>query len=204
MPYPRRLLGEEERVILDLRPHPVRLFGSVARSAVVFGAIGYGFFAWRTAPTWFGLALGITAVLTVVYLTSKVVAWRMTLFVLTTRRVIVRTGVLRRVGREIPIERVDEVTYHQRFTERLLRSGTLTVASGGDRGPQIFTNVRRPAFVQSEINRAAFRPAAPEEPLRSARRGVEVDLETLEELAERGVMTDAELAQKRQELLDGR
>ena len=41
-----------------------------------------------------------------------------------------------RVGREIAIERVQDVTYHQRILERIFGAGSLVIESGGDRGAE--------------------------------------------------------------------
>ena len=59
----------------------------------------------------------------------------------------------RRTGSEIPIGRVQDVTYHQSIIERLVRAGSLTVESAGRHGQDPFPDIPRPAEVQSLINR---------------------------------------------------
>ena len=64
---------------------------------------------------------GIVGVLTlvwVVWLLYKFLAWRRTYFVVTDQRVIYRTGILARHGVEIPLERINNINFHQGIWER--------------------------------------------------------------------------------------
>jgi hypothetical protein len=79
--------------------------------------------------------------------------------VVTSQRIIYRTGVVRRTGREIPIGRVQDVTYHQTVVERIVRAGSLTVESAGRHGQDPFPDISRPAQVQSLINRVVAQGA---------------------------------------------
>jgi uncharacterized membrane protein YdbT with pleckstrin-like domain len=203
LPYPRRLLHDDEAVIVELRPHPVRLVRPIATAVIVSAAATAGFLLWRTAPLWFGVALGGVTLMAVLLLVGKVVSWRATLLVVTSSRVVYRTGVLRRIGREIPVDRVQDVTYEQRLFERLVGAGTLTVESGGERGAMSIPDIRRPAVVQSKINRATDATRRPPASARSDREPLEDQIARLGEFHRRGVLTDAEYAAKRRELLDG-
>ena len=201
VPYPTRLLHEDEQVLLDVRPHPLRLVGPSALGFVVLAGGIAGFVAWRSAPVWFGYALGGLLLVTAVYVAGKVIVWRSTNFVLTSSRVIYRRGVLHRVGREIPIDRVQDVTFHQRILERIVGAGSLVIESAGERGAQPIPDIRRPDRIQSLINKT----------LDSARNPVTrppsdlavVDqIERLADLHRRGVLTDKEFDDKKAELLE--
>jgi uncharacterized membrane protein YdbT with pleckstrin-like domain len=74
--------------------------------------------------------------------------------VLTSQRVIFRTGVIARVGIEIPLYRVNNINFHQSIFERMIGAGDLLIESGGEEGMQVFDNVRDPEQVQSFIQRA--------------------------------------------------
>jgi uncharacterized membrane protein YdbT with pleckstrin-like domain len=203
VPYPRRLLHDDEQVVLDMRPHPIRLFRPVAMTVVIGGGIGAAFFGWRSAPSWFGLVLGVVGFVTLVYLLAKVASWRATVLVLTSSRVIYRSGIVRRIGREIPIDRVQDVTYIQRLGERIVGAGSLIVESAGDRGTEPFPDIRRPEQVQSAINRAVDAAKRGEQGRPDdAPVGVGSQIEELADLHRQGVLTDAEFAEKKRELLD--
>ena len=88
-----------------------------------------------------------------IWLTLKYFQWRMTYFVVTSRRVIYRTGVVSKHGVEIPLERINTVFFNQSILERMIGAGDLGIESAGERGMETFENVRKPSLVQNEIYR---------------------------------------------------
>jgi len=153
MAFPRKLLAPGEEIVLESHPNWSIL---VPRSAVFLAVVAASvavLIAWKSAPLWAGyllLAIGVVALL---WLLAKVITWRSTSLVLTTSRVVYRTGVIRRLGREIPLDRVQDVTYEQSIVERMLGAGSLKIESAGASGNEPFPDIRRPAVVQSLINR---------------------------------------------------
>ena len=77
--------------------------------------------------------------------------WRSTLIVVTTRRVVVRTGVLARSGRDVPLHRINDVTFSHSLFDRLLGCGTIVVESGGDRGQVVLDDVPHVEQVQRTL-----------------------------------------------------
>jgi hypothetical protein len=73
--------------------------------------------------------------------------------VLTTERLIFRSGVVAKFGREIPLERINDVTFSQSLFERLIGAGDLLLESAGEHGQSRFSNIRDPEAVQLEIYR---------------------------------------------------
>jgi uncharacterized membrane protein YdbT with pleckstrin-like domain len=61
-----------------------------------------------------------------------VIRWRTTHFVVTTRRVLVREGVLSRHGIDIPMSRINSVEFRHTLLERLLGCGTLIIESASE------------------------------------------------------------------------
>ena len=57
---------------------------------------------------------------------------RQTHFVVTTRRVLVREGVLSRQGIDIPMSRINSVQFRHTVLERVLGCGTLVIESASD------------------------------------------------------------------------
>lgn len=168
MTFPRKLLCPGEEIHLDSRPNWSLLFWPAVLTLVVIGACVAVGVLWSSAPTymaWVLLGCGLAALL---YFGVCYLAWVTTSFVVTSQRIVYRTGVLRRTGREIPIGRVQDVTYHQTIVERVVRAGSLTVESAGRHGQDPFPDITRPAEVQSLINRvvsqAAGYPAGPSHP----------------------------------------
>src|SRR5206468_4967621 len=87
------------------------------------------------------------------WLVLKYFQWVMTYFVVTSRRVIYRTGVLSKKGVEIPLERINNINFHQRIIDRIIGAGDLDIESAGRDGQSHFDFVRHPDGVQHEIYR---------------------------------------------------
>ncbi len=202
MPFPRKLLNEGEDVILDLRPHwwvlvkPV-LSVLVASALVVLAANAVD----NEIPTW--VAVGVL-VLTIGWTVVQYLGWMTTNFVVTTDRLVHRAGVLGKSGREIPLERVNDIAVTQTFLERLIGKGDLMIESGGERGQQHFTDVRRPFVVQNTIYREIERAGARDAQRAAGARELSIpeQIEKLDELRQRGVISQAEFDVKKAQLLD--
>lgn len=202
MPFPRKLLNEGEDVILDLRPH-WRVFVKPALSVVLAAALVL-VVANRIdheAPTYAAVAVLVAAL---VWLLGRYLRWASTDFVVTTDRLVHRAGVLRKSGREIPLERLGDVAVEQSLWERVLGAGTVVIESGGERGSQQFTDIRRPFVVQHTIYREIDRAQARDIRRLQAEREPTIpeQLEKLDELRRRGVITQAEFELKKTQLLD--
>ena len=199
MPFPRKLLNEGEDIVLDLHPHwwffvkPV-----VALVATVVGAVVLR----DVDPARIALLVGI--VLSALWLCVVYAKWTTTNVVITTDRLIHRVGVLAKKGKEIPLERVNDIAVSQTFFERLIGSGDVTIESGGERGQQIFTDIAKPFLVQNVIYTEMERSQARDAARVSGPRELSIpeQLEKLDDLRRRGVITQAEFDAKKTQLLD--
>lgn len=202
MPFPRRLLNDNENMVLDLHPH-WWFFGPSAISLAVamIGVMGVRSLVsgWlETVIGYFGLGI---IVVCAARLAVDVVKWRTTYFVVTTERIIFRQGVVARDGVEIPLDRLANVNFSQSALERILGVGDILLQSGGQDGEQTFTDISRPDEVQKTIISTLSD--------RSNRRfegapslaGVAHELERLEALRDRGTLTEAEFEEQKRRLL---
>ncbi|MGY1665025.1 PH domain-containing protein [Geodermatophilus sp. SYSU D00696] len=140
MPYPDRLLADDEEVVAHLHPHWTTLFWPVVRFLVVVGAASYLAAlvpAGRQQGVLRMLLLAVALVVLTVAVAGPLLRWRTTHVVVTTHRVLVRTGVLSRRGRDVALSRVTDVSCRQTPWERIVRSGTVTVESAGDGPPLV-------------------------------------------------------------------
>jgi uncharacterized membrane protein YdbT with pleckstrin-like domain len=149
---------------------------------------------------------------------GRVLRWATTHFVLTTERLIFRSGVVAKFGREIPLERINDVTFSQSLLERLFGVGDLLLESAGEHGQSRFSDIRDPEAVQLEIyrqmeandrRRAGYaathpHPATPDRtPTPPTRSPTPLDdLERLANLRDRGAVTEEEFQRMKRELLD--
>ena len=135
MPYPHKLLAEDEEVVRHLHPHWVTVFWPVVRFLLIVGATSFG-----AAMIPDGRQQGIYRLVLVAVL-RPVLRWRTTHYVITTHRVVLREGVLTRRGRDIALSRIADVSFRQTLGQRLVRSGTLTIESAGDGGATVLERV---------------------------------------------------------------
>jgi uncharacterized membrane protein YdbT with pleckstrin-like domain len=61
--------------------------------------------------------------------------------VFTNERVIMREGVFSRNGRDIPMGRINDVSFSHNLFERMLGCGTLTIESAGERGQVVLQDI---------------------------------------------------------------
>jgi membrane protein YdbS with pleckstrin-like domain len=203
MPFPRRLLLEGEAVALDLRPHWWFFIGPAAVGVPVLALlVGVSRLHGdaRTAGWWVAAA---AAVVWAVWLGGRLLRWQTTHFVVTSERIVFRSGVLAKHGRDIPLERVNDIASSQTFFERLIGAGDLLIESAGERGQQTFTDIPHPDDVQQEIyrqmeaNAARGRGAGSAPPAPS----VPAQIAALADLRDRGIISAEEFEAKKAELL---
>ncbi len=198
MGYPRKLLNPGELVHLDLHPHWV-VFLKPAFLSILLGIASTKVNQIGNAS----LKIGVTRVL-IVALVGSIGAvcfvglkWYFTFFVVTSRRVIYREGVLARRGVEIPLERVNNVNFAQSIFERMLGGGDLLIESASEDGQQLFSDIRKPEQVQNIIQEAIHASGSDS----FVEDSVVEQLERLEALLNRGSITQAEFEDQKRRLL---
>lgn len=204
MPYPRENLNQSEEIVLDTRPHWWYLVPQVVLLVVTIAA---GVASLLLLPVPVQIASAVLILGALGWFLVKYIGWASTSFVITTDRLIDRSGVLNRSGIEIPLERVNTVHFHQTLFERMIGSGDLVIESAGEQGAQRVDDIPRPQKVQNEIyqqmeaneNRKFDRVGRN---LQSAAPSIPDQIEKLAELHRQGVLTDAEFQAKKKDLLD--
>ncbi len=200
MVFQKKLLNDGEDVILDLEPHWSTLAKPVALLVVVLAAT-IGAFVLNTLA---GLIVGVVLVLTAAWVGQRIIRRRNINFVLTTDRLVYRSGIVSKHGKEIPLERVNDIAFHQSVFERLIGTGDISIESAGAQSRETFGDIPHPSVVQNEIYRQMEARANRQADRTSGRRDLSVpeQLDKLDELRQRGVITQAEFDAKKQQLLD--
>ena len=150
MAYPRKLLGEGEEVVLDLHQHWKVM---VLPVLVLLATLGLTGFLVALVDDDLGryAVLAVAALLLVVFVLVPFLRWRTTLFVVTNERVVMRSGILSRQGRDVPLQRINDVSFQHSLLERVLGCGTLVVESAGERGQVTLTDVPHVERVQRTV-----------------------------------------------------
>lgn len=208
MAFPQDYLHPNEELILDLKPHWFR----IAPSAIALGAsLLLGVLVLVNVDNQIvRILVGVLILGVLGWFGVSFARWTSTHFVVTSDRLIHREGLVSRSGTEIPLERINTVFTAQNLFERMLGAGDLTIESAGAEGRQEFHDVRKPTQIQNEIyiamedneNRKYDRIAQS-----AAGRGqaaapsVPEQIEQLDALRQRGVISDEEFERKKIELL---
>jgi uncharacterized membrane protein YdbT with pleckstrin-like domain len=203
MPFPKRLILDGETVVLDLRPHwwffAGPLFAGIPVLALLVVALKQNgdvqtVALWATAA----IALGWA-----VWLGSRLISWQTTHFVVTSDRLVFRSGILAKHTRDIPLEKVNDLASSQSFFERIIGAGDLLIESAGERGQEIFSDIPHPDAVQQEIYRQMevnqtrmMGGGAPRQ------QSVTDQIAALADLLDRGAISPAEFEAKKAQLLD--
>ena len=146
------------------------------------------------------------------------VQWRTTKFAITSERVAYQSGIIRRRGVSIPLNRINNVNFNQTMIARMLNNGVVIIESAGETGDSVFENIPHPEHVRTLIFKQveadeqrdsdrdaaalakAMRDQVPPPP--SAGPAAHERLEQLDDLRAQGLVNDEEYAVKRQQILD--
>ncbi|MGZ0148354.1 PH domain-containing protein [Kribbella sp. WER1] len=154
-----KLLGEDEYVVVSTRTHWKAMIGPVLLLLVV---AGLGGFLAAIVPN--GslqqpariaiLAVGV--VLVVAFAVRPFLDWFFSTYTITNRRLITRHGVLTRTGRDIPLMRINDVSYEHGLIDRMLGCGTLHIESAGERGQVVLPDVPHVEHVHLQMSDLLF------------------------------------------------
>jgi membrane protein YdbS with pleckstrin-like domain len=199
--YSRRLLNSGERVLVDVRPHWWYLAGPVSLLVLVIAGAIAAFVDW--APRWVSWLVLVALGLAALWLAARYVRWVTSRLIVTDARVIERRGIVARSGREIPLAALTDIGYRQTFFERVIGAGNVVLESAGRQSQEVFPDLPNPAYIHNVI----FRQMQANRQQSSARSGpaaesIPSQIEQLDQLRRRGLITDAEFEAKKVELLD--
>jgi uncharacterized membrane protein YdbT with pleckstrin-like domain len=216
VPYPRKLLNPGEELVLDLRPHWWYFAKHIVSGIVLFAVFIFIVATFGSYTEWGLIPWALIALVWAVWLATRYVNWNFTHFVVTSDRVVYRTGAFAKHGVEIPLERISNINFHPGIWERIIGAGDLSIESAGRDGQSRFTDTWHPDGVQQEIYRqmeanarkragwaspppaAAATAPAPAAPAAS----IPEQLDQLASLRDRGVITPAEFEAKKAQLLE--
>ncbi|MDQ4005683.1 MAG: PH domain-containing protein [Actinomycetota bacterium] len=224
MPFPKRLLADHEELVLDIRPHWIALVGPVIATLllVAIEVILFARFDPSAGVGWVEVGLGVLVFL--IYPVRAFLAWITSHFVITTDRVIHRSGWLAKRSMEMPLERINDVRFQQTVLERVVGAGDLIIESGGEYGQNHFRDIRDPEGVQkliyerAEENEARMRQGSAAPAPDPAPQAVPTDpnpqdaptdpvgspldeIERLASMKQRGVITEEEFETQKRRLL---
>lgn len=140
MGFPQDELTSNESVVMHLHPHWKALVGPIGVLVVVLAGV---IAAWvvSVSPILL-LIIGIVGLVLVVWLTVlPYLKWHSTHYVFTNERVLTRLGIFAHDLETVPLNRVNDFSYHQSFWDRVFGCGSLTIESAGEHGQDVFKEI---------------------------------------------------------------
>jgi uncharacterized membrane protein YdbT with pleckstrin-like domain len=227
MKYPESLLSTDESVVFDVHHHLFVLWKPAAL-IIAFVAMWMVVLFLATSSDWVVFAGLFVLFFLALFMAWRVQVWAHTNLVLTDQRLIYQTGVFTRRSREIPLAKINDVSFIQMVLGRMLGMGDLVVESASESGPFAYFNMPDPARLKTQVLEHIMRyhvhgeqaaiakevamavekhqptgeiVAVPPErpPIYSE---IVDQIERLDALRERGVLTDDEFEQAKGALLD--
>jgi len=147
-------LTDDEELVLRLHPHWKTLVGPLLVAVLVVAAALVAEVLIPSGPAaaverLVAAAIAILALM--LWLMVPVLRWRTTTYELTTKRLKVRDGIVTRHGRDIPLARINDVSFTKGLLDRLLGSGRLVVESAGEHGQIVLTDIPRVEFMHDKL-----------------------------------------------------
>lgn len=215
-------LMPEEHMVLSANPHWWYFWKQVAAG---IGLLLLLLLMSTIDVDWLNSIIGwLTAAAFIIWVINAIYAfvqWQTTRFAVTDQRVAYQSGVMRRKGVSIPLNRINNVNFEQSMIARMLNNGVVTIESAGETGDSVFENIPDPenartvifnqmqADEQSDSHRdaAAIADALKDQGLHGsgaagAAASAQDRLTELEGLHERGLVSDAEFEVKRKQIVD--
>ncbi|MDD1746902.1 MAG: PH domain-containing protein [Methanomassiliicoccales archaeon] len=192
------------------------------RYGLIAGAVGIVIilimWAMGTDGLWVWLIL-FPLIFSLIYLLANIIYLGRVLFIITDRRIITRYGIFSLRYAELDIERIQNITVLQPWYERLLGYGDVFFATAGEQGgidyqkPGIklmsggavtWEDVSKPFEVVHKVNDITHSGSRTQSEGRTASSGIsdaEVRLRQLSDLSTKGLISQQEYQQKRDEIL---
>jgi uncharacterized membrane protein YdbT with pleckstrin-like domain len=153
--YPDKVLGDDEEVVRHLHPHWLTVFWPIVLFLLLVGAASFGAALVPDGDQqgfWRSVVVLAAAALALVLVAVPLLRWRTTHYVITTHRLLYRTGVLSRHGRDIGLSRITDVSYRQTLWDRVINAGTVSIETAGEGGPTVFSAIPDSDGVQQLLN----------------------------------------------------
>ncbi len=154
-----KLLSPGEHVIASTRTHWKALALPVLILIVTCAAAGFliAVLPDGSAHTLLLLLVVVVAAAVVIWFSIRpFLVWITASYTVTNRRLINRSGVFVRKGRDIPLYRINDVSYERGVLDRMLGCGTLVISDASEQGRSVLPDVPRVEKLQLLITDLLF------------------------------------------------
>lgn len=213
MGYVERLLGRNEKLVFRTRQHWVQLVLPGLGMLVLMAALITAGALLGPLTTGISVPIGIVAALIPLGFFSRRFAWWWNeQYMVTNRRVIQIEGILQKSVIDSSLEKVNDVVLKQSVFGRMLNFGDIEILTGSEIGVNQLSRIHRPITFKTEmLNQKesmgeidAFESRAKRTLTSEAPTAADVPelIAELDELRQKGIISQAEFDKKKQDLLD--
>jgi len=201
--YIKRLLGENEKVVLISRQHWFLVVGAVFLEMVLILAILIGVTILLALFSDYPIiALGfILVVLPGLSMFKDVLEWQNRQYIVTNRRVIQTSGVFNKSIIDSSLDKVNDVKMVQSFLGRIFDYGDIEILTASELGVNLFKRINDPILFKTTMMNAKERVLEDVNPAPVSTTGIPAMIEQMDQLRRRGIITDEEFQEKKKELL---
>lgn len=146
----RTSLKNNEKILFKTQHHWIVLIQPFLISLVIYGLVVLTFSLLKDASVWL-LVLGLLSFL---YFLYKYLERKYDIWVVTNLRIIDEQGLFSISVKESPLEKINNVTYHQSVTGRMLRFGDIEIQTAAEMGATTYYKIARPNELKDSITTA--------------------------------------------------
>ena len=157
MALSQKLLSQDEIIVRHMHTHIKKLLPAIIVESILVIAAAVGSFYvpenaryWALPTIWIAVLL-----LSIPLILVPWIKWITTTYTVTTKRVITRTGIIKRPGHDLPSTRISDIRIGKALDDRIFGCGTLALQTTAD-DPLLLRDVPKVETVQVEISNLLF------------------------------------------------
>lgn len=141
---------------MALHTHIKALAGPILADTLLVIAVAACWIFLSDQPIVCWIATGIAVIGVVIFFVVPLAKWLSSSYVVTNKRVVTRSGIVTRRGRDIPLYRINDVATEQGPIDRLLGCGTLEISDASDGPGMVWHDVPNVDHVQVRLHELLF------------------------------------------------
>ncbi|MDQ7816362.1 MAG: PH domain-containing protein [Melioribacteraceae bacterium] len=143
-------LRKDEQLIFETRKHWFFLIIPILIAMALIILSLYLYFLLEESKSWY-LAIPVVSVLYFIY---RYYTWKNDLWAVTNIRVIDESGVFTINSKESPIDKINNVSYHQSVLGRILGYGDVQIQTAAEMGETSYSNISHPKRLKEALSSA--------------------------------------------------
>jgi uncharacterized membrane protein YdbT with pleckstrin-like domain len=146
----RTQLRKDEQLLFETRKHWLSLLTTILISLLIILLTVFIFIKFEKTSAWYLSAPAFA----VIYFLLKYYMWKYDLWAVTNYRVIDECGVFSISSKESPIDKINNVSYHQSILGRIFNYGDVVVQTAAEMGETNYMNLSNPKKLKEALSTA--------------------------------------------------